>query len=60
MKLNKSYIASFSKLCIILMARQRVYNPLEKYLYPPQMQSPSQIEKFSSPNLMKIASLPLL
>ena len=52
----ESYIASFSNHCIILMARQSMYNPLEKYPYHPQMQSPSQIEKFSSANFMKIAN----
>ena len=38
------------------MARQRLYNPLEKYPYHPQIQSPSQIEKFSSASFMKIAN----
>ena len=52
----ESYIASFSNHCIILMARQSMYNPLEKYPYHPQMQSPSQIEKFSSANFMNIAN----
>ena len=50
------YIASFSIHCIILIARQKVYNSLEKYPYPPQMQSSFQIEIFSSANFMKIVN----
>ena len=52
----ESYIASFSNHCIILMARQSMYNPLEKYPYHPQMQGPSQIEKFFRANFMKTAN----
>ena len=37
------------------MGRQRVHNPLE-YPYHPQMQNPSQIEKFSSASFMKTAN----